>query len=121
MLFNDDDPQPIYLARDPVDFRKQINGLLEIVAREFSELPQTAWFVFINRARDKAKVLFWHHNGFTLWYKRLEKGRFTLSPLDDQHITLDRQQLDWLLCGYDWACMSGMIQPNLQPYQHQST
>jgi transposase len=116
MKLIDFDAQPIYLARHPVDFRKQINGLLEIVSSEFNELPKTALFVFLNRSRDKAKVLFWHKNGFMLWYKRLEKGHFHLLAVDDQHIALDQQQLEWLLCGYDWICMSDMIKPELQYY-----
>ena len=119
MHFIDMDTQPIYLARHPIDFRKQINGLLEIVAHEFTELPKTAVFVFLNRASDKAKVLFWHKNGFTLWYKRLEKGRFTLSPVDDHHMKLDQQQFEWLLCGYDWVCMSDMLQPDLSVYANE--
>jgi len=32
--------------------------------------------VFCNRARDKIKILFWQHNGFWLWYRRVERQRF---------------------------------------------
>ena len=31
---------------------------------------------FIGKRRDKAKLLWWHHTGFLLLYKRLERGRF---------------------------------------------
>ncbi|NHZ67041.1 IS66 family insertion sequence element accessory protein TnpB, partial [Massilia genomosp. 1] len=58
--------------------------------------------VFINRQRDKIKVLYWHRNGFCLWLKRLEADKFAWPKDGDtsaQTITL--QEFEWLLEGFD--------------------
>jgi transposase len=71
------DVDEIYLHRDAVDFRKSINGLVLIVEQEMKLSPLAdALFVFCNKGRDKAKVVYWDRTGFCLWYKRLEKVRF---------------------------------------------
>jgi transposase len=66
------DQTQVYLARDPVDMRKQIDGLVLIVQEAFDLDPfDSALFAFCNRQRDKVKVVYWHNNGFCLLYKRL--------------------------------------------------
>ena len=67
----------VYLHRQPVDFRKQINGLSVIVQEAMDLDPfAEALFGFSTRRRDRLKLLYWHKNGFCLWLKRLEKDRF---------------------------------------------
>lgn len=67
----------IFLATEPVDMRKSINGLAAIVQNDFDlDLYENAMFVFINRAKDKVKILFWDQDGFILYYKRRERGHF---------------------------------------------
>ncbi|WP_315707917.1 IS66 family insertion sequence element accessory protein TnpB [Brenneria uluponensis] len=81
--------------------RKSIDGLSLIVADvlEMDPLSQ-AWFIFCNRARDKIKILFWDTNGFWLYYRRLEKGRFKWpAPKPDNAIHISQAQLHWLLSG----------------------
>jgi transposase len=63
-------------------------------------------FVFVNRKRDKIKILYWERAGFCLWQKRLEKERFKWPDhLHGDVLTLDGQQLNWLLDGYNLAAM----------------
>ena len=65
---------PVYLHRLPVDFRKTINGLSLIVQDELLlDAYSESLFVFINKARNRIKLLYWEKNGFCLWQKRLEK------------------------------------------------
>ena len=99
----------IYLHREPVDFRKSINGLMIIVEQDMSLSPFTpAMFVFCNKARDKLKVLYWDRTGFCLWYKRLEKDKFKWPRNSPQAVfTVTGQQWDWLLTGLDIAKMHG--------------
>ncbi len=95
----------VYLCHEPVDIRQSINGLSIVVKEMLAHNPFSGhWFVFFNRRRDKLKLLYWSHNGFCLWYKRLEKQRFK-SPqhLNSEPITLSLDELRWLLDGYDLA------------------
>ena len=71
--------QPIYVATSPVDMRKSFDGLAAIVKNCFKKNPlDGTFFVFINRVADRIKILHWEHDGYALWYKRLEAGRFRL-------------------------------------------
>jgi len=93
----------VYLCVEPVDFRKAIQGLSLLVEQELELNPfEAALFVFINRRRDKLKILYWEKNGFCLWYKRLEKQRFKWpTGHSGATITLNGEQLNWLLDGFD--------------------
>lgn len=93
----------VYLCIAPVDFRKAIQGLSLLVELSLQLNPfDTTLFVFINRGKDKIKILYWEKNGFCLWYKRLEKERFKWpEPSNQTTINLDGEQLNWLLDGFD--------------------
>ena len=66
------DIQKIYLYREPVDFRKAIDGLAPIVEQDMNlSAFEIAVFVFCNKGRDKVKALYWDKTGFCLWYKPL--------------------------------------------------
>ena len=94
----------VYLCLDPVDFRKQINGLAALVADVLALDPFSEHlFVFTNRKRDRVKVLYWERSGFVLWMKRLERERFAWPRGEGAVATLSGQQLNWLLDGFDLA------------------
>ena len=97
------DLKEIYLCREFVDMRKSINGLSMLVESALSQDPFSGQlFVFCNKKRDKLKMLYWERNGYVLWYKRLEKDRFKWpKQLTDAIITLNGQQINWLLDGID--------------------
>ena len=93
----------VYLYREPIDFRKAIDGLSVLVEQELGLNPfASALYVFTNRARNKIKALYWHRNGFCLWQKRLERDKFTW-PCDDSQTTktINLQEFGWLLEGFD--------------------
>ena len=97
----------VYLATTPVDGRKAINGLSAFILEEFeATLMDGSVFVFYNRARDRVKCLFWEKNGFVLYQKRLERGKFKINRTDDELFVMTQQQLDWLLAGLDFSLMS---------------
>ena len=95
--------EQILLYRYPVDMRKSINGLSALIDIELKRNPaDRCLYVFCNKARDKVKLLVWHLNGYWLLYKRLEKQRFTWPDwFYDDVLTLNQQQLDYLLDGYN--------------------
>lgn len=97
------DVPAVYLHRDPVDFRKAINGLVVIVEQSMELSPYApALFVFCNRRRDKLKIVYWDETGFCLWYKRLEKARFKWPRRANEGVVeLTEEQLHWLLRGLD--------------------
>jgi transposase len=95
-------PQKVYLVTGFTDMRKSINGLSIIVSDSLSLDPLSqAWFVFCNKQRNKLKILFWDTNGFWLYYRRLEQGRFQwpTSATDLSAISIEQRQLQWLLSG----------------------
>lgn len=94
---------PIWLYSKPVDFRKQIDGLVILVADQLALNPTSGQlFLFRNRSSNKIKLLWWERNGFWLCYKRLEEGRLIFPALSDQAIELTREQFSWLLSGLDY-------------------
>lgn len=96
----------VYVSTHPVDFRKSINGLSALVADEF-ELPAQdgSVYVFYNRTRDRVKCLFWDKNGFVLYHKRLERGKFKITRGEALEL-ITHQQLDWLLSGLEFKLMA---------------
>ena len=92
----------VWFYRQPVDFRKQIDGLVILVADTLQLDPTSGHlFVFRNRRADKLKMLVWETNGFWLLYKRNETGRFVFPALNDETVSLTVEQLQWLLSGLD--------------------
>ena len=100
-MLNSLDSAQVYLACGSTDLRKSIDGLAALVRLSFAlDLFSNSLFVFCNRDRDKVKILRWDHNGFWLYYRRLEKGTFRW-PKDagKQTLSISRRQLQWLLDG----------------------
>ena len=97
------DAPKIYLHKQPVDFRKSINGLSMLVEHEMQQSPFSgALFVFCNQQRTRLKVLYWDQTGFCLWYKRLEKDKFRWPRLmPGKVLSISEQQWHWLLQGID--------------------
>jgi transposase len=93
----------VYLHRDPVDGRKAINGLSEIVeSAQMGDLTGANLFVFCGRRRDVIKILYFDQTGFALWQKRLEREKFPWPKKhEDGIVRLTPEQMEWLLSGYD--------------------
>ena len=87
----------IFFFQNPVDMRKGIEGLSSLVEVFCAgELMSGAYFVFVNRLKDKMKVLYWDSDGFAIWWKRLEKGSFRLIG---NKTLIDRKEFFMLLEG----------------------
>lgn len=93
--------EQVYLARGSTDLRKSIDGLAALVKEGFDLDPfSPSYFVFCNRNRDKLKILHWEHNGFWLYYRRLERGKFQWPTEEsDTPLTISHRQFRWLLDG----------------------
>ena len=98
----------IYLYREPIDFRKQANGLALLVELELGHSPFSgALYAFTNRQRNKIKCLMWEDNGFVLYYKALAEEKFKWPSPSDELMSLTGEQINWLLDGYDISLLKG--------------
>lgn len=89
----------ILAYREPVDMRKQFNGLVGLVQNAIREDPLSGTvYVFFNRRRTILKAVYWDRTGFCLFAKRLEQGRFVL-PGDEKTRQLDDRTMRLLLDG----------------------
>jgi transposase len=95
--------EKIWIASQPVDFRKAVDGLCAVILEQMQEQPRDGLFVFYNKARNRLKLIGWHGNGFIMVYKRLERGHFKIQI--GERISVTTQQLDWLLAGLDWQLL----------------
>ena len=94
----------IFLCAAATDMRKGFDGLLGVCSQVFEEDPLSGHlFLFINRRRDRVKILFWDRDGLAIFYKRLERGTFEKPTIaaDQKKIELDPAQLAMLLGGVD--------------------
>ena len=107
-MFTLNPARAVYLHRDAIDFRKNINGLASLVEHALRmNAFANAVFVFGNRRRDRIKILGWDRNGFWLLQKRLEDARFVWPRKESSVIELSVQQLHLLLDGIDLQGMRG--------------
>ena len=96
----------IYLHAQPTDMRKSFDGLCGLVRSVFRADPlDGSLFLFVNRRRDRIKMLWWDRDGLALFYKRLEAGTFeVIQPPDDAAtVEIDATQLAMLLSGVTLA------------------
>lgn len=94
----------IYFATALVDMRNGIDGLRALVEQTLRRDPYEGHlFVFLGKAKDKVKILFWDKNGFVLHMKRLERGRFQLPTVDasTRRVEMEATELAMLLDGID--------------------
>ena len=88
----------IFFYNEAVDLRKGFEGLSYLVESHFQlSVTECAYFVFLNKARDKIKVLYWDVDGLAIWYKRLEKGRFPKRHANQ--VIMERRELLMMLEG----------------------
>ena len=96
----------VFVYRDPVDFRKGHRGLSMIIEHELGRDPFSGClYIFGNRQRTRIKCLFWEDNGFVLYYKALAEEHFCWPNATDEIVSINGQQLNWLLSGYDLSVM----------------
>ena len=96
----------VFLHRHPTDMRKSFNGLVALTESVIKQDPLSGnLFVFVNRRRDRIKILYWGQTGFCIWYQQLQRGTYQLLSqelLDEQDaVEVTRTQLSLILDGID--------------------
>ena len=81
--------------------RRGIDGLAGVVIEEMGlkACEEKAMFIFCGRKKDRYKILYWEADGFTLLYKRIEKGRLKWPTELEAVVELTSQQYRWLMEG----------------------
>jgi len=94
----------IFMAADPTDMRKGFDALQGLVTSSLEKDPLSGHlFLFINRRRDKLKILYWDRDGLAIWYRRLEEGTYQVPAIskDQKSVELRSEELTMLLRGID--------------------
>ena len=92
----------IYLCTTPTDMRKSFDGLSAVVASAMNkDVLSGHLFLFLNRRRDRIKLLWWDRDGLALFYKQLQAGTFEIpkAGADQPCLEMDTTQLAMLLTG----------------------
>lgn len=98
----------VFLHRRPTDMRKSFAGLIALTESELQQDPLSgSFFAFVNRRRDRIKILYWGQTGFCIWYQQLQRGTYQLpcyESLDEREtLEVSRAQLSLILDGIDLA------------------
>jgi transposase len=98
----------VFLYRLPTDMRKSFNGLVALTESALKQNPLSgSLFVFVNRRRDRIKILYWGQTGFCIWYQQLQQGTYQLPSEESleaqQTLEVTRSQLSLILDGIDLA------------------
>ena len=92
----------VYLATRPADMRKSFDGLAALASGRLALDPFSGHlFVFVNKRRDRIKVLYWDRDGLAVWAKRLERGTFRLPAAGAESVEMTTAELAALLAGID--------------------
>ena len=94
----------IFIAAGAVNMNKSIDGLSMLVQNVMGQDPFSRHlFVFRNKQRDRVKILYWDRNGFCVWYKRLERGKFQFPKAVQKNYIIKATELGLLLEGIDFS------------------
>ncbi|MEO8402444.1 MAG: IS66 family insertion sequence element accessory protein TnpB [Gammaproteobacteria bacterium] len=100
----------IYFYTQPVDMRKSIDTLSMIVSEVLKMNPvDGSLFLFRGKSGNKLKALYYEMNCFTLWYRRLEKGRFIFARDAEGCIQMSREHFKWLLASDKYSRVDTML------------
>ena len=95
----------IFVAAGATDMRKGFDGLQGIISGVLEKDPLSGHlFLFVNRRRDKLKILYWDGDGLAIWYRRLERGTFQMPAIaaDQKSAVIRSDELMMLLRGIDY-------------------
>jgi transposase len=92
----------VYLAKEPADMRKSFDSLSALVQGSLGLDPLSGHlFVFINKRRDRIKILYWDRDGLAVWAKRLESGTYRIPDGAAGRVEMTAGELAALLAGID--------------------
>lgn len=87
------DNATIYFYSLPVDLRKGCEGLAFISSSLVINPIDNTYFMFLNRKRNRIKILYWANNNFFFFYARAQKGVFAPKKTQTSRITIDEMKM----------------------------
>lgn len=108
----------VYAYREPVDMRKAFDALTALVVRGLRrDVMSGEVFLFVNRTRKRAKVLYWDGTGLCLFAKRLVKGHFAApwTRKGEGAVMLTTSELALLLEGNELIAHMPLSPPAFKP------
>ena len=98
----------IHLYCGITDMRRSINTLAIMVQDTLQMDPTSGHlFLFRNRQGNKLKALYYEDECYSLWYRRLEKGKFIFPRNTEGHIELTQEHFRWLLASNKYTHING--------------
>lgn len=107
----------IYFYTQPVDMRKSIDTLCILVSEVMMKNPvDGSLFLFRGKSGNKLKALYYETNCFTLWYRRLEKGRFVFVRDAEGCIEMSHEHFKWLLASDKYSRHDTMLATPIESF-----
>lgn len=87
-----------FLYRHETDMRKGFDGLSGLIRNELQKDPLSSdVFIFFNKRHNQVKLLLWERDGFSIYYKRLERGTYELPLLNDSMLSVELRSDELML------------------------
>jgi transposase len=109
----------IFVYNGVADLRRGFDGLAAIVEDAMGENPLSgSLYIFLNRRGNRIKALYWDNDGYAIWYKRLERGRFEMpraEGFEGTRLEITASQLSLILEGIELASVRRRRRFQLRP------
>lgn len=107
----------IYFYSEPVDFRKSIDTLGMLISETLKMNPTDgSLYLFRSKSGNKLKALYYETNCFTLWYRRLEKGKFIFAKDAQGCIEISLTHFNWLLASDKYSRLEAMQSTKIENF-----
>lgn len=111
-----DDLQILFYSH-PIDMRKSIDSLCVLVTDTLNQNPiDGTLFLFRNKSGNKLKALYYETNCFTIWYRRLEKGRYVFQKNRQGQIEMTKEHFRWLLASDKYSYRDASLPHEISHY-----
>jgi transposase len=129
-------PASVFVATNPIDLRLSFDRLAGIVREQLGGEPRggEAMYIFHNRARTHVKILWHDGRGYSVLYRRLDRGTYRIPlaiPAGASRVSVSMRELEVILDGIDNAVLrearraarasSGKAQPRSSSARRPST
>ena len=109
----------VWLYRRPTDMRKSYDGLGAMVKQAMHEDPlDGSLYVFVNRRRTQMKCLYFEDDGYCVWSKRLEQGRFRVRWDGEEKARIELTTLKLIIDGIDLDSVRRFKRYSRRPQNH---